>query len=53
MGGLKKPLSLKGFFHLSFEPIHWLINIPYILASWQLGGFAWCKKHLSILDFNF
>jgi len=52
MGGLKKPLSLKGFNHLSFEPIQlirWL-NIPFypfLFASWRLGDFSWCKNHPS------
>jgi len=45
MGDLKKPLSLKGFFYSSFETIDcgWL-NIHYILASWWLGVFSWCKR---------
>jgi len=37
MGGLKKPLSLKGFNHSSFEPIHWLAKYslyPRELAVW-------------------
>jgi len=54
MGDLKKPLSLNGFNHSSFEPIHfgWL-NIPYILTSWRLGVFSWCKKHPSTWFFCF
>jgi len=34
------------------QSIGWL-NIPYILTSWRLGVFSWCKKHPSTWFFCF
>jgi len=41
MGGLKKPLSQKGYYFIQVlkQCIGWL-NIPYILASWRLAIFS-------------
>jgi len=35
MGGLKKPLSLKGFFIQVLKQFIGWQNIPYILSSWH------------------
>jgi len=41
MGGLKKPLSLKGFNHLSFEPIHWLAKYSILSIALRELAVRW------------
>jgi len=47
MGSLKKPLSLKGFNHSSFEPIHRLAKCSLCSRKLAVGVFSWYKKHPS------
>jgi len=50
MGGLKKPLSLKGLFHSSFETIHWLAK--YSLFPRELAVRYFFLRNIDYLYFG-